>query len=105
MTTKPPGYYTESPEAQSLAKRFGDYFEALTANEKLGLTAALTLWLSIDDAGDAHWTIPAIAHTQLFPSSQNLSHAVSIVEEIAPDDALNLLAALIEQLRNGVFAA
>ncbi|MBD1844001.1 hypothetical protein H6F89_11435 [Cyanobacteria bacterium FACHB-63] len=99
------GYYTECTESHHLIHAFGDLLERLTSNEKLGLIAALSLWLSMDDPSDAHWTIPAIAHTNLFPESANLSRAVSIIEEIDPDDAPPLMAALLEQLREGVFAA
>lgn len=104
MATKPVGYYTECAESHHLMQVFGDSLERLTSNEKLGLIAALSIWLSMDDPEDAHWTIPAIAHTNMFPESANFSRAVSIVEEIEPDDALPLMAALLEQLRFGAFA-
>ncbi|MBW4524109.1 MAG: hypothetical protein KME18_02780 [Phormidium tanganyikae FI6-MK23] len=102
--TKPVGYFTECTESHHLMQVFGDLLEQLTSNEKLGLIAALTLWLSMDDPEDAHWTIPAIAHTNMFPSSKGLSRAAVIIEEMSPDDALPLIAALLEQLRDGVFA-
>lgn len=103
--TQPIGYFTESPESHHLIHAFGALLERLTSNEKLGLIAALSIWLSIDDPEDAHWTIPAIAHTNLFPGSANFTRAASIIEEIDPDDALPLIAAILEQLREGVFAA
>lgn len=103
-TCKPIGFYTECSEAHHLIHAFGDLLERLTSNEKLGLIAALSLWLSMDDPEDFHWTIPAIANTQLFPDTLNFSKAASIIEEISPDDALPLISAILEQLRNGVFA-
>ncbi|MBD1847366.1 hypothetical protein H6F89_28960 [Cyanobacteria bacterium FACHB-63] len=103
--TQPIGYFTESPESRHLICAFGDLLERLTSNEKVGLVAALALWLSMDDPSDAHWTIPAIAYTNLFPESANFTRAALIIEEIDPDDALPLMAAILEQLREGVFAA
>lgn len=104
MSCKPLGYYVECTESHHLIHAFGDLLERLTANEKLGLIAALSLWLSIDDPEDSHWTIPAIAHTEMFPDGENLSRAASIIEEIRPDDAQRLMCALTEQIRAGVFA-
>lgn len=102
---KPIGYYVECEHTHMLMERFGDRLEALTANDKLGLIAAISLWLSIDDDIDRHWDIPAVVHTQLFPQSQSLSLAASILEDISIEDAQGLMAALVEQVREGVYAS
>jgi hypothetical protein len=106
MACKPPGYYTECSEARSLTKRFGDYFEALTADEKLGLIAVLSLYLR----DECRETIPNLCdlftHDGKFVLStgDRFYKILELLEEIKPYDALNLIAALIEQLRSGVFA-
>lgn len=99
--TKPLGFYCNQDCVIELAGYYGDLLEQLTANDKLGLIAAIALWLA-DDSGD--WDIPTIAHTELFPESQNLSRAVAIIEDIEPREGQGLIAALIDQLYSGVYA-
>lgn len=95
--------YGSDHPAYRLTSIWGRRLEGLTANDKLGLIAAISLWLSIDNPNDQHWDIPAIAHTQLFPNSEELSRAVTTIEDIDPDGALNLMSALLEQLKEGIY--
>ncbi|MEP0919419.1 hypothetical protein NC981_21550 [Leptolyngbya sp. DQ-M1] len=95
------GYYTNCTESHHLIHAFGDSLERLAANDKLALITTLSLWLA-DDSNNL--TIPDTAHWNEIPMSPNLARAASIVEEIDPGDALSLIAALTEQLRDGVYA-
>lgn len=100
------GYYgigSDHP-AYRLTTIWGDRLERLTANDKLGIIATLSLWLSIDDDNDQHWDIPAIANTHLFPESTDFIRAIQVIKDIDSDGALALMSALLEQLRERIYA-
>lgn len=103
MNIKQYKYAAESP-VWKLAQLYGERLEQLSRNDKLGLIAAISLRLSISHIEDLHWSIPDIAHTNLFPSSSYLSKAVVEIEDINHDEALSLMAALIAQISSGVYA-
>ncbi len=96
-------YAAESP-VWRLVQLYGDRLERLSRNDKLGLTAAISLRLSINHVEDLHWSSPNIAHTNLFPSSSYFSKAAVEIEDISHDEALSLLAALVAQISGGVYA-
>lgn len=96
--TKPLGYYVDQiPPIQALESYYGSYLERLSANDKLGVIAALSAWLANDD--DEYDIQTATTDTaELMPLSDETYYAISLLEEIQPKYAVDLMKAITQQL-------
>jgi len=104
---KPLGYYVDQiPPIQALESYYGSYLERLSANDKLGINAVLSAWLANDDNDyDLGAAIRDIARSMAL--SDEVHHAIAMLEEIQPKYAVDLMKALTqflsEQFRVGAY--
>ncbi|MCY7275685.1 MAG: hypothetical protein LH702_18585 [Phormidesmis sp. CAN_BIN44] len=100
-----------TPCLKQLVAEFGDRLESLTAIDKLDLIGVLSFWQSSDtqreqsdmqsiDLSDWIGTNPELQSG----TSHELDRALEILDGLSDQDTLDLLVALICQLRDGVFA-
>jgi hypothetical protein len=101
-----------TPCLQRLVDQFGDCLEKLTAIDKLDLIGVLSFWQSSDtqreqsdmqniDLSDWIGTNPELQSG----TSRELDRALEILKDLSDQDTLDLLVALICQLRDGSYAA
>ncbi|MCY7272346.1 MAG: hypothetical protein LH702_01030 [Phormidesmis sp. CAN_BIN44] len=100
-----------TPCLQRLVSEFGDRLESLTAVDKLDLMGVLSFWQSADTEAQGNdmqnidlsdW-IGSNSELQSGTSRQ-LDRALEILDDISDQDTLDLLVALVCQLRDGVYA-
>ncbi len=101
-----------TPCLQRLVNEFGDRLERLTAIDKLDLIGVLSFWQSADTEAQGNdmqnidlsdW-IGSNSELQAGTSSQ-LDQALEILgDNISDQDTLDLLVALVCQLRDGYYA-
>ncbi len=100
-----------TPCLSRLVAEFGDRLEKLTAIDKLDLIGVLSLWQSADTTYTEN-NLQSIGLSEFLEvedslklgTSSQLDRALEILDDISDQDTLDLLVALVCQLRDGVFA-
>jgi hypothetical protein len=100
-----------TPCLKQLVAEFGDRLESLTAIDKLDLIGVLSFWQSAD-TGRSEAGMQNIDLSDWLDSNSelqagttlDLDRALEILDDISDQDTLDLLVALVCQLRDGVFA-
>lgn len=106
-------YQADSSSAclDRLVERFGDYLEGLSAIDKLDLIGSLAFWQSADTEHQQteqpsirFGEYLGIHHGLQLATSRELDDALEILADCSDGDAMTLMVALPQQLRDGVFA-
>jgi len=103
--------HTGSECLNQVVARFGDNLESLTAIDKLDLLAILAFWQGTDTKrmeaemepirlGDyLDWNVGLQSAT-----SQNLDKALELLADCSEGDAMTLMVAIPQQLRDGCYS-
>ena len=91
--------------------RFGDRLEKLTAIDKLDLLGILSFWQSADTQRMEAEMEPicleeylGLNHELQRTTSQNLDDVLTLLADCSEGDAMTLMVAIPQQLRDGVYA-
>ena len=94
-----------------LVQRFGDSLEKLTAIDKLDLLGILSFWQSADTQRMEAEMEPicleeylGLNHELQRTTSQNLDDVLTLLADCSEGDAMTLMVAIPQQLRDGVYA-
>ncbi len=100
-----------TPCLSRLVNEFGDRLEKLTAIDKLDIIGTLSFWQSTD-SDHAQSELPPIGLSEYLGmnsdlqlcTSRKLDEALVILQDLTDQDTLDLLVALVCQLRDGSYA-
>jgi len=103
--------HTSSECLDRVIARFGDRLEKLTAIDKLDLLAILSLWQSADTSRLETQMEPISLGQYLglnselqVATSQNLDDTLTLLADCSEGDAMTLMVAIPQQLRDGCYS-
>jgi len=95
----------------NLIERFGDNLERLSAIDKLDLLAILAFWQSADTSRMEAQMEPVSLEEYLglnselqHTTSQNLDDVLTLLADCSEGDAMTLMVAIPQQLRDGCYS-
>ena len=95
----------------NLIERFGDNLERLSAIDKLDLLAILSFWQSADTQRMEANSEPICLeeylgknHELQVATSQNLDDVLTLLADCSEGDAMTLMVAIPQQLRDGCYS-
>lgn len=94
------GYYVETARTLSLEDIYGSRLEQFTADDKLSLIIVLATWLK----SSKEISLMAAMEQSKTSASDEVHHAISLLEGLTATEAESLIRALIEQVRDREFA-
>lgn len=98
----------KSAQLEKLVETYGDCLERLSASEKLHLLGVLTAWQALDTElqeveGKHIYTLPEALEDYNYDIPDSSFNAIGLLKGIADESAFDLMVAIANQLKDGIY--